>query len=147
MTGDLFLVAEIGGRTVAVPAADVASVSELEKTTAVPGAPEWIEGIGTQRSRALTVIDACKAIGIEGPDDGQVPDARCIVFVCEGHQYALRCDRILDVTPAESLSGEAPKGLGALWLTATAGVVETAFGPALRLDLPACVAGPDRIAA
>lgn len=145
--GDLLLVAKIAGRTIAVPAGEVASISELEKITAVPGAPDWIEGIGTQRSHALTVLDARRAIGLDPTGDDALGDVRCIVFKEAEHLYALRCDEVLDVTAAQSGIGALPKGLGLAWMAVATGVVETALGLSLVIDLAALIAGPDRLAA
>jgi purine-binding chemotaxis protein CheW len=147
MMGELVLVARVAGRIVALPAADVASVSELEKTTPVPCAPEWIEGIGAQRSRALTVVNCHRAIGLPGEATAESEESRCIVVKLDEHLYALRADRILDVTIAQSDLAPVPVGLGPEWRSVATGVIETAFGPAVILDLPAVIAGPQRKAA
>lgn len=148
MNGELLLVARVGGRHVALPAADVGSVNELEKITPVPRAPDWIEGVGAQRSRALTVVNCQRAIGVEDSDAEEADEeARSIVVKCDEHLYALRVDAICDVTIAQSELGAVPKGLGAAWRSVALGVVETAFGPAILLNLPALLAGPTRKAA
>lgn len=147
MNGDLVLVASIAGRNVALPAADVASVSELEKVTLVPRAPEWIEGIGAQRSRALTVVNCHRAIGLPGEASTDSEETRCIVVKLDEHLYALRADRILDVTIAQSDVGPVPSGLGPEWRAVATGVIETVFGPAVLLDIGAVIAGPQRKAA
>lgn len=146
MNGELLLVASVCGRNVCLQAADVASVSELEKITEVPRAPDWIEGVGAQRSRALTVINCQRAIGLPDPKTPRPEvtedENRCIVVKSDDHLYALRVDTILDVTIAQSEQGPVPRGLGAEWRAVALGVVETAFGPALILDLAAVIAGP-----
>jgi purine-binding chemotaxis protein CheW len=147
MNGELLLVASVAGRNVALPAADVASVSELEKVTQVPRAPAWVEGIGAQRSRALTVVNCHRAIGLPGEPAIGDGDARCIVVKLDEHLYALRADRILDVTIAQSDVGPLPAGLGAEWRAVATGVIETQFGPAVMLDIAAVIAGPERLAA
>jgi len=144
MKGQLFLVASVAGRNIALPAADVGSVSELEKVSPVPGAPDWIEGVGAQRSQALTVIDCRRAIGLPEREEAVAHDARCIVIKSDEHLYALRTDTICDVTIATSDQAPLPKGLGPEWQSVAMGVVETVFGPAISLDLPALLAGPDR---
>lgn len=148
MKGELLLVARVAGRHVALPAADVASVSELEKVTPVPQAPDWIEGVGAQRSRALTVVNCQRAIGFAAVSarDDEV-EARSIVVKCDDHLYALRADAICDVTIAQSDQAPVPKGLGPAWRSVALGVVETIFGPAIILDLPALLEGPAREAA
>ena len=147
MNGELLLVASVAGRNIALPAADVASVSELEKVTLVPRAPQWIEGIGAQRSRALTVVNCHRAIGLPGEPEVDAHETRCIVVKLDEHLYALRADRILDVTIAQSDVGPAPAGLGAEWRSVATGVIETQFGPAVMLDIEAVIAGPERLAA
>lgn len=147
MNGELLLVASVAGRNIALPAADVASVSELEKVTLVPRAPDWIEGIGAQRSRALTVVNCHRAIGLPGEAHMDADETRCIVVKLDEHLYALRADRILDVTIAQSDVGPAPAGLGAEWRRVATGVIETVFGPAVMLDVSAVIAGPERLAA
>lgn len=147
MNGELLLVASVAGRNIALPAADVASVSELERITAVPRAPAWIEGIGAQRSRALTVINCHRAIGLPGDAAVVTTETRYIVVRLDEHLYALRADRILDVCMAQSEVGPAPAGLGPEWRSVARGVIETAFGPAVMLDIASVIAGPDRLAA
>lgn len=147
MNGELVLVASVAGRNIALPAADVASVSELEKITLVPRAPQWIEGIGAQRSRALTVVNCHRAIGLPGQPEADADETRCIVVKLDDHLYALRTDRILDVTIAQSDVGPAPAGLGSEWRSVARGVIETAFGPAVMLDIASVIAGPERAAA
>jgi purine-binding chemotaxis protein CheW len=39
--------------------------------------------------------------------------------------------------------GQIPGGFGAQWSRAAHGMIETGIGPALLLDLPALIAGPD----
>lgn len=147
MIGELLLVASVGGRNIAIPAADVASVSELEKVTAVPRAPVWIEGIGAQRSRALTVVNCHRAIGLPGEPATAAEETRYVVVKVDEHLYALKADRILDVTMSQSDVGPVPAGLSGSWRSVAAGVVETMFGPALLLDVSSVIAGPERLAA
>lgn len=147
MNGELLLVASVAGRIIALPAADVASVSELEKITEVPRAPGWIEGIGAQRSRALTVVNCHRAIGLPGEPELDTDETRCIVVKIDGHLYALRADRILDVSIAQGDVGPVPTGLGDEWRRVAMGVIETLFGPAVMLDVEAVIAGPERRAA
>lgn len=147
MNGELLLVASVAGRNIALPAADVASVSELERVTVVPRAPAWIEGIGAQRSRALTVINCHRAVGLPGEPAVDSSETRYIVVRLDDHLYALRADRILDVCIAQSQIGPAPAGLGPEWSSVAKGVIETPFGPAVMLDVASVIAGPDRLAA
>lgn len=148
--GELILIVEIAGRLAAVRAVEVASVSEIERIVPVPGAPDYIEGLGAQRSRALTIINTRRAIGIadDASDDGSIQtvdrDERCLVIARDEYFYALRPDRVIDVGPALSECQPPPRGLGKRWTRATRGLVETAHGPALLLDIDAVLQGPDK---
>lgn len=148
-SGELILIMEINGRLVAVKATDVASVSEVDRCVPVPGGPAYIEGLGAQRSRALTVINASRAIGIEeeaaaGADHGgsDENDERCLIVIRDEYYYAIRPDRVIDVSPVDSGAGPVPKGLGDAWERVATGLVETAHGPALLIDLDIVLQGP-----
>jgi len=65
------------------------------------------------------------------------------VVASEGHAYALLVDGIEDITTAASGAGSVPGGFGPLWSRIAAGMIETMAGPALLIDLPALLAGPD----
>jgi purine-binding chemotaxis protein CheW len=60
-----------------------------------------------------------------------------------GHSYALMVDGIEDITTATGEPGQVPGGFGPEWSRIAAGMIETATGPALLIDLPALIAGPD----
>lgn len=144
MTGgasDLLLVAGLGGRRVALRAAEIQSVIELDSLTPVPGAPSHIAGLSALRSRVLTVIDARKALDL--PDsDGPTDRRQAAVAEVEGHLYALLLDGVDDVV--EALSGSAPLRvkLDHGWERAALGTIETEGGPLLLLDIAGIVAGP-----
>lgn len=144
MTGgasDLLLVAGLGGRRVALRAAEIQSVIELNSLTPVPGAPSHIAGLSALRSRVLTVIDTRKALDL--PDgDGLADRRQAAVAEVEGHLYALLLDGVDDVV--EALSGPAPLRvkLDHGWERAALGTIETEGGPLLLLDIPGIVAGP-----
>lgn len=150
--GELILIVEAADRLLAVRAVDVASVNEIDNVVPVPGGPDYIEGMGAQRSRALTVIDMRRAIGIAPQDagkandrsTGQQSDGRCLIVSRGDYHYALRPDRVLDVSPAFENSKPVPKGLGEAWARVSRGVVETATGSALLLDIDAILQGPER---
>lgn len=144
MTGgasDLVLVASLGGRRIALRAAEIQSVIELDSLTPVPGAPPHIAGLSALRSRVLTVIDARKALDL--PDGDRPTDRRqAAVAEVEGHLYALLLDGVDDVV--EALSGFAPLRvkLDHGWERAALGMIETEGGPLLLLDIGGIVAGP-----
>jgi purine-binding chemotaxis protein CheW len=145
MTGDLLVIAQIGGRRCALSALDVKSVIEIGSITPVPRAPAWIAGITALRSQALTVIDCRAAIGlVAGGSGGNWPtDHRAIVVSEGGHSYALRVDGIEDITTAAGEAGQVPGGFGPEWSRIATGMIETMAGPALMIDLGALLAGPE----
>lgn len=131
------VIAVIGGKRCAFHAVDVASVIETEAIVPVPRAPDYILGLTALRSQALTVLDCRIAIGCAAPD--HPTDSRAIVVSHAGHSYALVVDRIEDI--AEDMAGLQPVhgGMGTRWSRVSGGMVETASGPALLLDIPALI--------
>lgn len=138
---DLLLVAGLGGRRVALRAAEIQSVIELDVLTPVPGAPPHIAGLSALRSRVLTVIDAHKALDL--PDD-EARGARrhAAVAEVEGHLYALLLDGVDDVVAALSDTAPLRVKLDHGWERAALGTIETENGPLLLLDVGGIVAGP-----
>lgn len=140
MTERLLVILQIAGRRCALPALDVRSVIETAAITLVPRAPAWIAGITALRSQALTVIDCRRAIGAAGD---WPTDHRAAVVSEGGHSYALLIDGIEDITTAAGEVGQVPGGFGAEWSRVALGMIETMVGPALLIDLPALLAGPE----
>ncbi len=137
---ELFLIAEIAGRRAAIASADVQSVIEVGHVAPVPRAPAFVAGLTALRSRALTVIDARRALGLSASDMDD--DGRAVVSRIDGHLYAITVDRVVDVLEAIRVADRPDAELGACWQRVSRGVVETRTGPALVIDLAAIVAGP-----
>lgn len=142
---DLLVMAQIAGRRCAMHAGDVKSVIELGTITPVPRSPDFIAGITALRSQALTVIDCRRALGF--PPTQWSTDHRAAVVLVGGHSYALMVDAIEDIATGETLPDSVPGGFGPEWSRISSGMVETAIGPALLIDLPALIAGPDTLGA
>lgn len=142
---DLLVMAQIAGRRCALQAGDVKSVIELGTITPVPRSPDFIAGITALRSQALTVIDCRLALGF--PSLEWPTDHRAAVVAVGGHSYALMVDAIEDIATGQSEPDGIPGGFGAEWTRVATGMVETAIGPALMIDLSALIAGPDAIGA
>ena len=140
---DLLLMAQIAGRRCALQAGDVKSVIELGAITPVPRSPDFIAGITALRSQALTVIDCRLAIGFT--DLQWATDHRAAVIHVAGHSYALMVDAIEDITTGESTPEKVPGGFGEEWTRVATGMIETAMGPALLLDLPSLITGPETL--
>lgn len=138
---ELLVIIQIAGRRCALSAHDVKSVIEIGSITPVPRAPEFIAGITALRSQTLTVIDCRRALGLGAGD--KPTDDRAAVVASGGHAYALMVDAIEDITTATGAPGQVPGGFGPEWSRVAIGMIETMSGPALLIDLPALIAGPD----
>ena len=136
---DLLLVVALAGERVAVPAAEVESVVEIERLTPVPGAAAHIAGLSAVRSRVLTAID-CRAALLPGDRVEQPRDA--LVVVREGHGFGLLVDFVEDVAEALGPLAPVPPGLAPHWSRVVAGYVPTAGGLLLLVDIDALIAGP-----
>ena len=142
---DLLLLTRIGGRAAAFRAQDIRSIIELGAITPVPRAPHHVAGLAALRSRALTVLDARRALGITG--EAAETDERAAVVEVAGHAYALQVDRVNDVVTALGEPAAAPATLGPEWTRVALGMIETTAGPAILIDVVGLVNGPNRAAA
>lgn len=142
----LLLIAEIAGRRIGMTASDVHSVIDVESVTPVPRAPDYVLGLTALRSRALTVIDCERALGLPcaGPMDTAGP---AIVVEQGGHLYALRVDRVEDVVPARSEPTPVPGAPGDGWSRISRGMVEIDRGAVLLTDIGQIIAGSTATAA
>lgn len=141
----LLLLTRIGGRPAAFRAEDIGSIVELSEIAPVPRAPGFVAGLAALRSRALTVIDSRKALALaNAPEE---TDVRAPVVEVGGHTYALLVDRVDDVVVAVGEPTPPPATLGSAWAPVAHGMIETAAGPAVLVDVAALVAGPQRTAA
>ena len=142
MNEKLLLVASIAGSRIALPAADVEGVIELDALIPVPCAPPHVAGLSALRSRVLTVIDCQRALGL-GETDFTRPIQEAAVAELEGHHYALSVDAVEDV--CEALSEPAPvrAAMEAGWERVATGMVETEQGPLLLVDIAKLIAGEE----
>ncbi|MFT4025235.1 MAG: chemotaxis protein CheW [Novosphingobium sp.] len=139
---ELLLVAAIAGRRIALRAAEVHSVVELESLTPVPRAPAHIAGLSALRSRVLTVIDCRASLHLEPPAEAARKPQAAVVEV-EGHLYALLVDGVEDVVEARSACIPLRSRLGRGWDRAALGMAEAEAGPLLLLSVAGIVAGPE----
>ena len=130
MTESLHLVARIAGRTVAIPSLAVESVVDLDTIVPVPRAAPGVVGIAALRSRVLTVVDPCIALG--GALAGEA--RRAAVVRVDGHHYAVVADAIDDV--AEHAVSPLPPGLAldGCWARAARGLIDLDGEPARVVD-------------
>ena len=134
---ELFLIAHIAGRGVAIPADQVASVVDIGDVVAVPLAEPSVRGLAALRSRVVTVIDTGTALGL-----APTPDAarRAVITQVDGHHYAILVDSLEDVAAFDRLPLSSGLALHHGWAAAAAGIVEREGEPMLVLDLAAVVA-------
>jgi len=136
---ELFLIARVAGRTVAIPTAQVGSVVDLGEVIAVPRTESAVRGLTALRSRVVTVIDTHLALGL--PADAASGDgARAVITRIDGHDYAVLVDALEDVAPFERLP--LSMSLDGGWRAAAAGLVERDGEPMLVIDLSVLVPQP-----
>lgn len=138
---ELLLVVSIAGRRIALRAAEVHSVIELDAPSPIPRAPSHVAGLSALRSRVLTVIDCRRSLELEPraePDDK--PKAAVAEF--EGHLYALLVDEVEDVVEARSDCSPLRTLLGHGWDRAALGMIEAEGGPLLLVSVARLIAGP-----
>lgn len=138
MTG-LVLLCTIAGCRAALPAAAIRTVIEIDRITPVPGVAPAVLGITALRSQALTVIDCNIALGCEPQADPL--GSRAAVVDVDGHPYALILESASDVVEPLGDPAHIAGGFGEEWNAVALGMVETAVGPALLLDIDGLVSG------
>lgn len=138
---ELLLIVTIAGSRVALPAASVESVVELDALIPVPRAPAHLAGLSALRSRVLTVIDSLRSLEL-GESDCSHGIREAAVVEVEGHHYALIVDVVEDVVEALSDPSPVRAAMGPGWQRVSKGMVETEEGPLLLVDIDALIAGP-----
>ena len=139
---ELLLVVRIAGQRVALPAARIESVVELDTLIPVPRAAAHVAGLSALRSRVLTVICCRRSLGLAVPDlsDGVLEAA---VTEVDGHHYALIVDGVEDVLEAEGDPTPVRAAMGEGWDRVSSGMVESEEGALLLMDVEGLIAGPD----
>ena len=143
---ELLLVVAIAGERVALPAAAVESVVELDTLSPVPRAAPHVAGLSALRSRVLTVIDCRRSLEL-GESNCATGVREAAVVELDGHHYALIVDLVEDVV--EALSDPLPvrAAMGPGWERVSEGMVETETGPLLLIDVSALIGGNEAKAA
>ena len=133
---ELFLIAHIAGRGVAIETTQVDSVVDIAEVVAVPRTEPAVRGLVALRSRVVTVIDTGTALGLEA-----TPDAarRAVITRVDGHHYAILVDSLEDVALFDRLPLSSGLALDRGWASAGVGLVERDGEPMLIVDLAALV--------
>jgi purine-binding chemotaxis protein CheW len=140
----LQLIVRLAGERVALPAADIEAVVEIDSIVPAPGTPPHVAGLAALRSRVLTVIDCPAALGAA---PGETPCRDAVVTVIDGHPYALLVEAVEDVTHSEGEPAPLPVRTAQLWRRVAKGMVAVDGELLLLVDVPALVAGPTNEAA
>jgi purine-binding chemotaxis protein CheW len=143
---ELLLVVTIADERVALPAAAVESVVELDTLIPVPRAAPHVAGLSALRSRVLTVIDCMRSLEL-GATDCSDGIREAAVVELDSHHYALIVDQVEDVVEALSEPAPVRAAMGSGWERVADGMVETENGPLLLLDVAALIAGVEAKAA
>ena len=143
---DLLLIVTIAGQRVALPAAAVESVVELEALIPVPRAAPHVAGLSALRSRVLTVIDCIRSLEL-GTTDKSAAIREAAVVELDGHHYALMVDLVEDVVEAQSDPAPVRAAMGVGWERVSLGMVETEEGPLLLVDVASLISGAEARAA
>ena len=137
---ELLLIVTIAGSRVALPAAAVESVVELDALIPVPRAPAHVAGLSALRSRVLTVIDTLRSLEL-GESECSDGIREAAVVELDGHHYALLVDVVEDVVEALSDPSPVRAAMGIGWERVSRGMVETEEGPLLLVDINSLIAG------
>ncbi len=142
---ELLLIVRLAGERVALPAADVESVVEIEALTPVPGAAGHIAGLAALRSRVLTVIDCLASLdpSLRLPEDAR----EAVMAVVDGHPYALLVEAVEDVVEASGERRPAAATLAGGWRRIGLATIEAEGDLLLLADVEALISGPTREAA
>ena len=143
---ELLLIVTIAGQRVALPAAAVESVLELDALIPVPRAAPHVAGLSALRSRVLTVIDCKRSLEL-GESDRSDGIREAAVVELDGHHYALIVDVVEDVVEAASDPSPVRAAMGPGWERVSVGMVETEAGPLLLVDIDALISGAEAKAA
>ena len=128
----LFLIARIAGRTVAIDSDQVESVVDIGAITPVPRADPEVRGLAALRSRVVTVIDTCIALGLA---PSEIEPSRAVITLVDGHHYAILVDALEDVAPFSRLPMSGGIALDGSWTRVGCGVVDRDGDPILAIDL------------
>jgi purine-binding chemotaxis protein CheW len=137
---ELLLVVTIAAEHVALPAASVESVVELDTLIPVPRAAPHVAGLSALRSRVLTVIDCKRSLELGTSDcSNGIREAAVVEF--DGHHYALIVDLVEDVVEALSEPVPVRATMGGGWERVSKGMVDTENGPLLLIDVAGLIGG------
>jgi purine-binding chemotaxis protein CheW len=137
---ELLLIVTIAGERIAIPAADVESVVELEALIPVPRAAAHVAGLAALRSRVLTVIDCLASLELTSKGSQSLKEA--IIVEADGHPYALLVESVEDVVEVEVEVRPVRTSLKGGWRRVARGMIEVGGDLLLLVDTHALLGGP-----
>ena len=132
----LFLIAQIAGRTVAIESSQVESVVDIGAIIPVPRSERHVRGLAALRSRVVTVIETCVALGLP---EGDGTAMRAVITIVDGHHYAMLVDALEDVAAFDLSPLSAGVALDSGWLRVGRGIIERDGEPILAIELNALI--------
>ncbi len=135
---ELFLIARIAGRTVAISSDQVDSVVDITEITPVPFTSAEVRGLAALRSRVVMVIDTHAALGLA---ESALPPSRAVITMVDGHHYAILVDALEDVAPFPRVALTGGIAVDGGWARAGCGIVDRDGDPILAIDLRALIPG------
>lgn len=134
---DLYLIAQIAGRAVAIASDHVDSVVDITEITPVPRAAAQVRGLAALRSRVVTVIDTRVALGLPPQDNA----GRAVIVRVDGQGYGFLVDALDDVSAFTLQPLANGLSLAPQWTAIALGLVEHDGEPLLAVDLSRLVPG------
>lgn len=129
---NLFLLARIAGRTVAIDAEQVESVVDIGAITPIPRTVAAIRGLAALRSKVVTVVDTRRALN-EASAPGRT--RRAVITNVHGHPYALLVDALDDIERLEPAPVDTGMAFDVAWRPLVTGLVEREGEPVPVVDL------------
>lgn len=141
---ELFLIAQIAGRGVAIATSQIDSVVDIGPIVAVPQAGSAVRGLVALRSRVVTVIDTGTALDLRPtPDHAR----RAVITRVDGHDYAVLVDALDDVALFERQPLSTGLALDRGWARVGVGLIERDEEALMIVDLTALVPQQQALAA
>lgn len=131
----------LGNEEYGVDIARIQEVNRMVRITAMPNAPDYIEGIMNLRGRVMPVINLRKKFGMPLPEDG---DDMRIIVVDAGTTVGLLVDSVSEVLRITSDLIEAPPDVGQGDSSYVVGIVKHEKGLLLLMDAVRLL-GPESI--
>ncbi len=140
MNSDLLLIVRLAGRRIAISAAEVEAVVELDAITPTPRTAPHVAGLAALRSRVLTVIDALASLELGRSEIEGAKEA--IVISSGGHPYAILVETVEDVVEYHAAIAPLRAPVGPSWQRVAVGMVDPGDDILLLVDPHLIISGP-----